>query len=205
MTVSRVSHEEDKYQQMVDFGIIDLMMMSIFVMILISTKALDAHVTDRFEATFQTPGMHLFMSIAFIFFTVVWTQGRDEISPLKAAGISFVLFFVIVAVFNMETHFVIFLTILLFAYFLVDHMQIYREHITKEERESSWYDWISWQISHDTHDKLIDAIAILAVITIVIGTVVQIRTFHKEHRGTGFLQDAWLMFKRTISPKHYKD
>ena len=159
-----------------DFNVIDTVMMSILVLMLITTNALDLHLPCKTKEVLKNPAVNLMINIAFIFFTIVWTQGRDKISPWHSLLLSMGLFVLFVMLTRLPVaHFVLVIAMLIL-YFIVHHMQVYRATIdVVDTRDRSVIEHAVFAISPQTHEFLMNLTFYGTLVIILLGFSQQVR------------------------------
>ena len=164
----------DEQPRVIAFDEIDIVMMSMLLLLLFSTNALELQLSAEIKRVLDIPGVTVMISIAFIFFTIVWTQGHRNISPWESMWLSLALFVMFMLITRIPKQYFFTVIVLLVIYFIVHHMQVYRATITEiDVRKRTLIEHATFAISHKTHDLLMSIIFYSTLLVIAVGFVHQ--------------------------------
>lgn len=198
-----VCNKIDEHKLPLKFQVMNLIMMSIVILMLISTNAFSTQLPKETKDMLSTTSMSVFLNVSFILFTIVWSEGKVNISPFTSTLLSIILFTVFLIVTRLPKYY--FLTVLIFlvVYFIIHHMKVYRYNIVNDNtpEPQNFLEKIHYAISHDTYDKILIVIFYVTVAIIIIGFVVQFSKEKKNIPGGGLFATLKKMFENKAVKK----
>jgi hypothetical protein len=184
----------------VPFQTIDIIMMSLLILLLASTNALKVNLPPEIQGLLKKPGVNFLINVAFIFFTIVWSRGKANVSPLESTMLSVALFFIFMVVTHLPKAYFLIVMLLLILYFVVHHMQVYAiEADATPDKTQTWWDVVferfSFKLSHQVHDVLMDIIFYTTLLVTVVGMS---HKFVTTRRHMPKADRSWIHVLRTI-------